>query len=203
MLLQKLQITKNMKGRIVIGLIGSHHGVGVTHTGLMLSFYLSEEVGLKTAFLECNKNYDLQLIEEAYEWQKREKGTFSFRNLTCHKGVTPSQIPHIFGEDYEALVLDFGTDLATNREEFLRCGKKIVVGGSSEWDIQKLERFAKEAEPLKGSEAWFYFIPQGNERTVAKIRGVIKRKVWAVPTVSDPVIPLNISNRFFRSILNL
>lgn len=203
MLLQKLQITKSMKGRIVIGLIGTHHGVGVTHTGLMLSFYLGDEVGLKTAFLECNKHYDLQLIEEAYEWQTKENSTFSFRNITCHKGVTPPQIPRIFGEAYEGLVLDFGTDFVANREEFLRCGVKIVVGGASEWDIRKLEQFSKEVAQLKGNESWFYFIPQSNDQTVAKIRSVIRRKVWTVPMVRDPVIPSNVSNRFFRSIFNL
>jgi hypothetical protein len=203
MLLQKLQMIKNRTGRIVIGLIGSHHGVGVTHTGLMLSFYLSEEVGLNTAFLECNKHYDLQLIEEAYEWQQGEGGTFSFRNLTCHKGVTPSQVPRIFGEDYEGMVLDFGTDLAANQEEFLRCGIKIVVGGSSEWDIRKLEKFTKETEQIKGNESWFYLIPQGNEKALTKIRAILGKKVWSVPSVSDPVLPTNSSNRFFRSIFNL
>jgi hypothetical protein len=168
----------------------------------MLSFYLSEEVSLKTAFLECNKHYDLRLIEEAYEWQKREKGTFSFHNITCHKGVTSAQIPHIFGEDYEALVLDFGTDFVANREEFLRCDLKIVIGGASAWDLQKLEQFAREAEQLKGNESWFYFIPKGNEKIVAKLRGEIRRKVWSVPMVCDPVITTNSSSRFFKSILD-
>ncbi len=203
MLLQKLQITNNATGRIVIGLIGSHHGVGVTHTGLMLSFYLSEEVGLNTAFLECNKHCDMQLIEEAYEWQKGESGTFSFRNLTCHKGVTPSQIPRIFGEDYKGLVMDFGTDFGANREEYLRCSIKVVVGGASEWNIRKLAQFAKEAEQIKGSESWFYLIPQGNEKTIMKIRAILGKKVWSVPTVGDPVLPSNSSNRFFRNIFNL
>lgn len=203
MLLQKLQVTKNRKGKIVIGLIGSHHGVGVTFTGLMLSFYLSEEVGIKTAFLECNKHYDMQLIEEAYEWQKNENGTFSFRNLTCHKGVTPSQIPGIYGEDYEGIILDFGTDLAANREEFLRCGIKIVVGGSSEWDIRKLWHFAKGTEQMKGHESWLYLIPHCNEKNLAKIRATLRRRVWSVPIVDNPVVPSNSSNRFFRSILKL
>ncbi|HHV10397.1 MAG TPA: hypothetical protein GXX75_09000 [Clostridiales bacterium] len=203
MLLRKLKADRNAKGRITVGLVGTHHGAGVTHTGLMLSFYLGEEAGLKTAFLECNQHHDLELIERAYEWQEKGQGTFSFRNITCHKAVIPPQIPHIYGEAYESLVLDFGTDYMANQEEFLRCGIKIVVGGASEWDTPKLVQFAKETAQLKGNEAWFYFISRSNDKRAAQIGHILQRRVWAVPTAIDPVLPSNSSNRFFRNILNL
>ncbi len=202
MLLQRLHESRRQE-RVVIGLIGTHPGVGVTYTGLMLSFYLGEEVELKTAFLECNQHCDMELIEAVYEWPVKEKGVFSFQNITCHKGVSVSQIPGILGKDYEGLILDFGTDFAEHREELLRCGIRIVVGGSSEWDIRKLERFFKEAAQFGGDESWLCFIPRGNEKTVARISHMLQRKVWAVPRADNPVVPSSASNRFFRGVFNL
>ncbi len=202
MLLQKLQENRR-QGRVVIGLIGTHSGMGVTYTALMLSFYLGEEAELKTAFLECNQHYDMELIEAVYEWPVKEDGIFSFQNISCYKRVSVSQIPAIFGKDYEGLILDFGTDFANNREEFLRCDIKIVVGGSSEWDIRKLERFFEETASYGGDESWLCFIPRGNEKTVARISHKLKRRVWAVPRADNPVVPSSVTNRFFRGVFNL
>jgi hypothetical protein len=199
-LLNKIKGNAIGKGREVIGLIGSHHGTGVTYTGLMLSFYMGEELGRKTAFLECNEHKDFKLIRASYEWSKEQAFSFSFHQITCHEEVTPYRIPEIFGEDYECIILDFGTDLAANREEFLRCGTKIVIGGRSDWDILKLARFKDASKTIRGSDSWLYFIPQANENTVIKISNELKKKVWSVPAAGEPVIPSHSTNRFFEKI---
>ena len=200
MLISKLERKVQGRGREVIGLIGTHRGVGVTYTGLMLAFYMGEEIGIKTAFLECNKHQDMRLIQKAYEWSEEEESFFSFHLITCYKEVTTKHISGISGEDYECLILDFGTDWEGNREEFLRCSTKIVVGGRSEWDIQKLERFAKVADASKGNDSWLYFIPRASDKTVIRIRNEVKHKVWAVPVTEEPVLPTNSSNQFFGNL---
>jgi len=184
-------------GREVIGLIGTHHGVGVTHTGLMLAFYLGEELGKKTAFLECNNHHDMMLIQEAYDWNEEGDGSFSFHQITCFKEVTSNRIINIFGEAYDCLILDFGTDFLSNREEFLRCSTKIVVGGSSEWDIQKLSRFTEATKVIHGSASWKYFIPQADDKKVTRISNELQRKVWSVPRTEEPTLPSYTSCRFF------
>jgi 1,4-alpha-glucan branching enzyme len=200
MLYDKVLEARHGKGREIIGLIGTHHGTGVTHTGLMLAFYMGEEIGRKTAFLECNDHQDMRLIQNAYEWSAEEKASFSFHQITCYKEVDPKRISEIFGENYECIIFDFGTDFAANREEFLRCRIKIVVGGGSEWDIQKLVRFMKATQVVRGSDAWLYFIPRANERNVLKISKEINRRVWTVPVSEEPTIPSHITNRFFDRI---
>jgi len=197
MLLKKIAGKNFGKGREVIGLIGTHHGVGVTHTALSLAFYMCEGLGKKTAFLECNEHHDMTLIQKVYEWSLEEANSFSFHQITCYPEVGTNRIAQLLGEDYDCFILDFGTDSKANKDEFLRCGTKIVVGGRSEWDRLKLIHFAKASETIRGSDAWLYLIPQANDKMILKIRKEIDCKVLSVPVNQEPTIPSYNINRFF------
>jgi len=194
------RLTQDNRGRYreVIGLIGTHHGVGVTYTGMLLAFYYGEELGKKTALLECNQHRDMRLIQSAYEWRENETMSFSFHRITCYHEVKANQLSQIFGDDYEVIILDFGADLTPNMEELLRCTTKIVIGGSSEWDIMKLKDFISKVEELHGSEHWLYFLPRCSERTVNILRSEVKRKIWAVPEAQEPTRPNNNVKQFFK-----
>ncbi len=186
MLLSKLTQVNRGRYREVIGLIGTHHGVGVTHTGLLLAFYFGEELGKKTALLECNNHRDMELIEQAYEWSNEDINSFSFRRITCYKEVKAGQIPQIFGEDYEYVILDFGTELSANREELLRCSTKIIVGGQSEWDILKLKEFIRSTEVIRGSEHWMCYLVRAKEQTLQRLKKDLRQRIWAVPDIQEP-----------------
>lgn len=202
-LLKKL--TRESRGRFreVIGLIGTHAGAGVTHTGLMLAFYLGEELGRKTAFLECNNHRDMSLIQKAYEWSNEEETSFCFRNITCFKNVLPDRVVDILGEDYEYVIIDFGTDLKGNRDEFLRCSMKAVVGGHSEWDVQKLLWFIKSYEILRGGEDWIYLIPQAGERLINRLKKETRCRICAIPYADDPTRPNRSTRQLFKEMLRL
>jgi hypothetical protein len=196
MLFNRLSLSKPGRYREIIGLIGTQHGVGVTHTGILLAFYYGEELGMKTALLECNKHRDMRLIRQAYEWDREEDNYFSFRNITCYQEVTPEQIPQIMGEDYDCIIMDFGTELSSNREELLRCSTKIIIGGHSELDILKLHNFIKQTEVIQGSEHWLCYLVQAKEHTLQRLRNELKQKIWAVPEVEEPT-RMNNSVRLF------
>ena len=201
MLLQRLRKQEHGKGREVIGLIGTHRGVGVTHTALMLTFYMGEECLRKTALLECNEHRDLRSIRDAYKWNKEREDAFSFHRITCYGEVNQDRIATIFNEDYECLILDFGMDFQANREELLRCSTKIIIGGLSEWDIPKLIAFNQAYEATPGSDSWLYFISRAKERTALRISREIGRKIDSVPYIEEPMIPSRITNQFFEKIL--
>jgi hypothetical protein len=196
------RITKNRQGakREVIGLIGTHHGVGVTYTGLMLAFYMGEELGKKTAFLECNRHHDMALIQNAYDWSSEDALSCSFHRISCYKEVRKSNIAEILSHDYECIIMDFGIDITENKVELLRCNTKIVISGRSLWDLQKLNQFSDTVKSIRGSDNWLYFIPQTNDKTVMKISSDTGYKLYAVPTNEEPTLPSYSINCFFNSI---
>lgn len=197
MLFDRKAVRKRNSTREIIGLIGTHHGVGVTHTGLMLTFYMGEELGKKTAFLECNNHHDMSLIQAAYDWSREETYTFSFRQISCIKEASKNRIAEIYSDDYDCLILDFGTDFNSNREEFLRCGTKIVIGGQAEWDQQKLKRFARSVQTIRGSETWLHLIPFASVKTLAKLRNELGINIYAVPFEAEPTKLSRNSNLLF------
>lgn len=200
MLFHKLNNKNQERTREVIGLVGTHHGVGVTHTGLMLAFYMGEELGRKTALLECNHQHDMMLIQNAYEWEREEENTFTYHLITCFKDVKPGQITSIFAKEYDCIIMDFGDDYSMNRDEFLRCTIKIVVGGRSEWDLYKLLYFIRTTEADQANN-WWFLIPQATDKRVMKISKDLNRRVWAIPIVEEPILPSPTAYYLFRRLL--
>jgi hypothetical protein len=179
----------------VIGLVGVHPGAGVTYTGILLAFCLGEELGRRTAFLEVNKNHDLSLFQPVYEWIDESAGTFTYGNITFYKDVEAHQVAGIIGEGYDCCILDFGTDFQENKEEFLRCSRKLLINGHSEWCLGKLIRFMRGLNTIRGSASWFVLIPLAPRKMHNRLRKELNRTFDTVPYEADVTKP---SKAFIR-----
>jgi len=196
-LLDKVIKWKNNSPRQVIGMIGTHHGAGVTHTGLMLAFYMGEELGKKTAYVECNHNHDMGLLQASYEWNEADEFSFTFHRITCYKDMGPNRIPEILSDDYECVIIDFGMDFAGNREEFLRCGRKVILTGQAEWELRKLESFLQTLHLIHGSDAWIHLVSCINGKALTKLRTKLGNNIYAVPFNPNPILPSSNTCRLF------
>ncbi len=203
MLLKKLEMEGSGKVREVIGLIGTRAGMGVTYTAMMLAFYLGNELGRRTALIECNHHKDLDLIQTVYEWSTEKSAYFCFHNISFFKNMSTERIADILGEDYEYIIIDFGSELSESREEFLRCSLKAVVTGRSEWDILKLYSFLDRYETLRSSETWNYLIPQANDKMVTRLVKETRHRIWAVPFTQEPTRLNSNTKQFFKELLRL
>lgn len=201
MLMNKLQGPKSRQYHETIALLGIRRGVGVTYTGLSLAFYMGEVCGKKTAFIECNKHHDMELIQKAYDWNLNVN-CFTYHNITCFKDVQPESLPQLLGEDFEVIIIDFGIDFDLNLSEFLRCNYKIILSGSAQWDIQKMNQVMHRSNSYRGSDSWLYFVPQASNKTVINIRKELNRNIWAVPAIENPIFPSVSASRFFRQIFD-
>ncbi|NLK28308.1 MAG: hypothetical protein GX306_08210 [Clostridiales bacterium] len=200
MLLNKL---KNRKygTRQSIGLIGTHRGVGVTYTAFMLAFYLGEEMGKRTAFVECNRHHDMERIQSAYEWSREDTSSFSFHQITCYKEVMSEGIAEIYNKNYESLIFDFGTDFGTNWNEFLRCNIKIIVGGMAQWNQKKLIELAAYYKDFNDRETWLYLIPCADSKVTSSLKKIIVGKIHTIPFEKDPTKPSKNTIKLFRELL--
>ena len=201
-LMKKLSADKRNGVREVIGLIGIRPGSGVTYTGLMLAFYMAEELGRKTAFLECNTHQDFRLLQWAYDWTAEENKSFSFYQLTCYRDKRPEELSELFGDNYECIIIDFGCDCTEYASSLRLCTRKIILSGSSEWDLMKLKQFVEKSYAVRGNESWCYLIPQAKESTIVKLRKELKRNVMAVPQEQEPTRLKRSSRLFLQELLN-
>lgn len=201
-LLKKALLGRCTGFREMIGIIGAHKGAGVTHTGIMLAFYLGEELGRKTALLECNRNHDFSILEGLYDWPHRDGISFGFGQITLYKDVTLDMLPNILGDNYEYIILDFGSDVQTNLRELQRCGKKLILGGRSDWEKHKLSSFIHTLEAVRGSEGWDYLIPMATDKTISGLVQATKRRVWSVPVNEEPMVLSKKACSFFDELLH-
>lgn len=188
--------------KVTIGIVGTHPGVGVTYTSIMLAFYLGDELGKKTALLEANSNNDLSILQSAYQWSEVDNYSFHFGQITCYKNVLKTSMAEILNDNYERIIMDFGSDLSKNWDEFLRCSTKIIIGSHAVWNLHKLKQFIKSVEHIPGNEAWLYLIPGGEEKAISKLRKELKRAIYGIPVEKDPIMVSRVSLKLFRTLFN-
>mgnify|MGYP003750945119 CR=1 FL=1 len=189
-LLKKLSRKESQPGKLVIGVLGTHIGVGVTHLCLLLANYLSEWLGKKVAYIECYPRKDIQHLQYIYEGSEKgmEKGYFHIHRVTYFKCVRPMEIAEVIGGSYDCIILDMGTEFTKNQNEFLRCDLKLVISSLVPWKQQELEKFLEHTKHVKQSEEWLYLIPFGQKEDIKQISKEMGRKFYSVPYEPDPFV---------------
>jgi hypothetical protein len=200
MLLRRLLYNTGSKKVYTIGILGINRGVGVTYTGMLLSYYFSTEKRLKTAFIECNNNMDFELLQEEYEWSKEDDQSFSLDRITYYKQVSATSISDILNEDFQCYIFDFGTNYTSFKEEFIRCGSKIILGDRGLWNQRKMVTFLKSIKDIKGSKGWIHMIPFADRREVMKLANITERHFFRIPFESDPA---SLSKETYKMFYNL
>ena len=177
------------QGKLVIGIFGTHKGVGATHLGISLANYLSEWLGRKTAFIECYPQKDIQFIQYYVNGRiesKEDKEYFNVHRVTYYKNVKEQEIAEIVGNDYDCVVLDLGTDFNKGKNEFLRCDRRIVVSSLTIWKKQELEKFIVNTCHIKYSDQWTYVIPFVQSKDIKKAAKELHREIYEIPYEPDP-----------------
>lgn len=199
MLLKRIRENQGNEKK-VIGLLGAHRGAGVTYTGLLIAYYFAVEKGIRTAYLECNNHGDFSHLQNSYEWYEEDEHSFSLDKITYYKQVHKDQISGILNEDYECYILDFGTDLLSSKEDFIRCRSKIILGNRSVWNLSKTLLFLKATENIIGNKNWIHMIPGADKRELVRMRNISGKYFCTVPYEQDPTSLSRMTTRLFQSL---
>lgn len=201
-LLKDIYGKNTSKSKTIIGIIGTHQGVGVTHTSIMLANYFRGVLGYKTALLEMNMHHDMECIERMYEEdiEYLTEEPFQIRKVMYYKCVKERDLADIFNEDFDFYICDYGFDLKRGRNEFLRCDRKIVVGSLADWKREKLYNFADKWNGVKGLKTWNYLAVFGEEKQAAMVRKLLKIPLKIMPYNPNPYILLDEVIQIFRGI---
>lgn len=190
--------------KIVIGLIGTHKGAGVTHTSIMLANYLSRCRGFKTAYLEMNEEDDIKHLLYAYENNGDkfyEKRKFKIYTTTYYRNVREKDLIEILNEEYEYFILDFGMDFNKNKSEFLRCDLKLVIGSLTEWKRHTLFWFVKSKKELPGFLYWKYLIVFAQKTDIKIASNELHLKLDSIGYEPDPLLLSKETKELFQKII--
>ncbi len=203
-LYKKLTNMAAHQGKLVIGILGTHKGCGVTHLGIMLAHYLSDYMGYRTALLECYPQKDIQQLQN-YIYQDdvaaKELEVFKIQHVSYHRNVKEQNLPEVIGGEYDGVILDLGSDFARNRNEFLRCDKRIVVSSLSAWKRHELDQFIKNSSYIKSSSQWIYMTPFSQNRDIKEASRDFHREIYGIPYEADPFTISKSSLQLFQKLI--
>lgn len=188
-ILKEKKLKHKRQGRLIIGIAGTHKGAGATHLGLMLTSCISEGIGLNTAFLNWTDSKDICFLRNYFftggENTPGEEH-FTVSKASFYQMAGKERMAEIAARGYECIIMDFGSNFKENKEEFLRCDIKIVVGSLIPWKRYLLEEFVAETERITGSADWIYGINHALAKETAEAAGKLKRKLLLIPYGRDP-----------------
>ncbi len=167
---QGMRRKRGGRGALTIGVMGSSHGVGTTHTACMLADFLARETGEQTVLAECNSSGALTRLCNALEpgsFLQREYGREEPIRLTNKIALMPdlerSRIPVLLNEGYSNMVFDFGCEWDQLADELMRCNRKVILASLREWELDRTRQFLQVIEPTKGREEWLYLAVFGSD----------------------------------------
>ncbi|MDF2473223.1 MAG: hypothetical protein K0R21_1005 [Anaerocolumna sp.] len=190
------------QGKLVIGVIGTHRGAGVTHFCLMLAGYASWYLGCKTAYIECHPQNEIRCLQEIREEDMdAHQDSFVLHKVTYYKSVSNKRIGEIIGDRYDCVILDLGSDFTNGKSEFERCDRKFIISSMALWKRQELDKFIKHTVHLRQSDQWIYAVPFAGNSDLKIIAKELGRKIQGIPNQPDPYALSATAIQFFQQIL--
>ncbi len=174
-------LTRKLKEKISIGIIGIGMGCGATHLTIALANYLQSGLGKKTAVIELSGREDLKSMI-----RKEGRGKQKILDVRYFTDICVGKIPEIMNSGYEVFLLDLGGDYKAAREEFLRCDRKIVIGSISPWRSFAYEKFIENAIASENCKLWEFLVLSANILDKKKIQKRYGMHLLSVPWIENP-----------------
>lgn len=176
------------QGKLIIGIVGTHKGAGVTHFGILLAQYISECLGRSTAYVECFPQNEIQYLQYNCNSKciEKDENIFKIHKVIYYKCVQEKRIGEIIGDNYDCILLDFGSEFIKSKNEFLRCDKKIVLSSMALWKRHELEIFIEKTSYIKNSEQWIYILPFAKGMDIKQYSKEFQRLFLEMPYEPDP-----------------
>ncbi len=181
---------------IRIGVMGTHPGVGVTHTAVMLCQYLSKYKRFRTAYLELNQNDEISYLHEPMT-----KEQFQISRITFCRNVALEELIALYNQDYEYYILDLGIDFSQNQEEFLRCDIKILIGSLTEWKRHYTFGCINHKRYLPGFEHWVHLINLGQAKDIKIASSQLGIRIDGIGYEPDPFVLNQYTKKLFEKLL--
>lgn len=174
------------KGPVTTGLIGTSRGSGVTHLTVLMANYI---VGVRhetCAVLEWNDHGDFERLERIVKGKVSQSPCFTVFHADYYKAAGARELLGCAQNGYEQILIDFGCGFRTQKIEFLRCGKKYVIGALTEWQIEGFQEFCHEMKGEAGYKSWRYGAAFGSEMTRRELKKRLSLPIERIPLSVDP-----------------
>lgn len=162
-------------GTVSIGIAGVTDRCGSTHASLSIASFIAG-LGHKVAMIECHGS-DL----------KEFATTFDIISV----GEKEVWIQLLMGV-YDYVIFDFGNINTCDEHEYMRCTKRFLISGVSDWDVQKLYEVL-DKRLTETSAGWDILLNFSNEERFHEISGSLTAKEKRSLKIQMYQLPFNVN----------
>lgn len=168
----------------IIGIVGTGRGTGVTHFAVMSAGYLTGVMRMRCAVLEWNHHESFSRMAAACSGEKKGENLFRVLETDYFGRAGIDTLLLCKKSGYQAVIVDYGTAAEGNLDEFFRCGRQLVIGSLSEWQIGAFLEFEKKG--MKAEKSWDSLVSFGSEEARKSMEKRLKVPVRRIPFSTDP-----------------
>lgn len=173
----------------------------MTHFAVMLANYLASKERRKVALAEINGHGDFAEIQKAGGESGEDQDEFQIFDVDYYKNVSSEKLTEIINNHYQYLIIDFGSWDQADLTEFLRCSKKILIGGLCEWKRRTYFSTLEKTREVRKRGKWKYltlFGESGDRKQAGNHFGI---KIKNIPLEPDAFLIQGKNFKFFQELV--
>lgn len=121
--------------------MGSVKGAGCTHFAIALAQSVRMVYGKKTAIIELNGSNDFERIKNEYVRHniKKDNGetdVYDIHNVSYYKKIGHDRFFEIYGDSYEYIILDIGSNFQKQKEKIIISDIKCLIVCHTPWKYE-------------------------------------------------------------------
>ncbi len=197
--MHKLKNIRNHTSNL-IGVIGCGHGVGVTHFCFMLAVFTGIVRGHRVAVVEQNESGCFgQAVVILRNFTNSKTNKIS-KFISIYSRADGHELAEIVSMGFDDVIVDYGCDYEANKDSFLMCPQKLVVGSYSWWKIHLTVRFIIKTGQEKSFRHWIFLTAVPVREGIKYIRKEFNINSEIIPYEPDPFCLSSVSLEFFQKL---
>jgi hypothetical protein len=183
------------QGEIVIAMMGTLPGVGVTYSAISLGTYLSNYCHYRVALVEENSNMHFSYIKRAAR-VIGEENYFSVGKIDYYPGAEEGIWLRLQRMSYDYILVDYGVNEGSKLNQYARCNYRFLIGSLCEWKREAFETVMDKEGT--GVEISFYLATLGKRYDMKEFYQEFRIRLYGIPCIHDPFLLVKEVLQFWR-----
>lgn len=183
------------QSKLVIAILGSLPGVGVTYCAISLGTYLTHYCHYRVAIIEGNDHMHFSYIKRAAQ-VTGEADHFSVGKMDFYPMADEDIWIRLQRMSYDYVLVDYGVYEDMKQAQYARCNYRFLIGSLCEWKRDAYEEIIQKENA--SVEISFYLATLGQRYDIKEYYREFGTRLYGIPCICDPFLLVKDIVQFWR-----
>ncbi|SHM45837.1 hypothetical protein SAMN02746066_02034 [Anaerosporobacter mobilis DSM 15930] len=183
------------QSEIVIAMMGTLPGAGVTYSVISLGTYLAHHCHYRVALVENNESMHFSYIKRAAGVIGAEN-YFSIGKMDFYERADEDIWLRLQRMPYDYILVDYGVYDGGKQSQYARCQYRFLIGSLCEWKREAYEEIIHKEST--GIEMSFYLATLGQRYDIREYYREFGMRLYSTPCIYDPFLLVKEVIQFWR-----